>query len=134
MGLFIHQSHSSENTKLYLFRKTYRDAEYFLQFGEILLSRLPLEFVHLCLPLFLRLFLTVFETLSLSPSSPSSALPPSLSFSLSSAFPNTAAKLLFPSHYLICASPLSCKSSRYSSLFSINSTAVKLQLPITKRG
>lgn len=56
----------------------------------------------------------------------------SLSFSLSSAFPNGAAKLLFPSHYRICASPLSCKSSRYSSLFSINSTAVKLQLPITK--
>lgn len=41
-------------------------------------------------------------------------------------------KLLFPSHYLICASPLGCKSSRYSALFSINSTAVKLQLPITK--
>lgn len=41
-------------------------------------------------------------------------------------------KLLFPSHYLICASPLGCKSSRYSALFSINSIAVKLQLPITK--
>lgn len=41
-------------------------------------------------------------------------------------------KLLFPSHYLICASPLSCKSSRYSALFSISSIAVKLHLPITK--
>lgn len=65
----------------------------------------------------------------------SSCLSPStlcLFFSLPSASPNGEAKLLFPSHYLICASPLSCKSSRYSSPFSINSLAVKLQLPITK--
>lgn len=77
----------------------------------------------------------LFSSLSLGLSSSVfflSVFPPSVSFSLFSGFPNGAAKLLFPSHYLICASPLSCKSTRYSSLFSINSTAVKLQLPITK--
>lgn len=61
---------------------------------------------------------------ALSPSTPVSLflssvsflpLTPSVSSSLPSAFQNEGAKLLFPSHYLICASPLGCKSSRYSS-------------------
>lgn len=77
------------------------------QFRTILLSPLPVESIHLAHPLF---------SASLSLSSVS-FLPftPSVSPSLPSAFQNEGAKLLFPSHYLICASPLGCKSSRYSS-------------------
>lgn len=113
--------------------KTQRNSDYFPQFREILLSRASLGSVHLCLLLFLYAFLTVSLTLWILCLS----FPPSVStglfLSLSvRSFPNGAAKLLFPSHYLICASPLSCKSSRYSFPFSINSTAVRLQLPITK--
>lgn len=113
------------------FSETHRAFDYFLQFRKILLSLPPLESVHLvCFFFSLHLSLAVFKTFFVC--CLVSLLPPSVSFSLPSAFPNGAAKLLFPSHYLICASPLSCKSSRYSSLFSINSIAVKLQLPITK--
>lgn len=113
------------------FWKTHWALDYFLQFRKILLSRPPLESVHLSLPsFFLPLSLAFFKTFFVFRLV--SLLPPSVSFALPGAFPNGAAKLLFPSHYLICASPLSCKSSRYSSLFSINSIAVKLQLPITK--
>lgn len=60
MTVLVHQCYLSKKYKALSFPKTHRD--YFLQFRKILLSRPPLESVHLCLPLFLPPFFTVFET------------------------------------------------------------------------